>query len=480
MASSRSFAPSARPSAVGSETPRLWTRPLRKLTPKTSRGFEAIEFAETVLGVSLLPWQRWLLIHLLELLPDGSYRFRTALVLVARQNGKTTLMQVLSLWRMYVDGAGLVIGTAQNLDVAEEAWSATVEMAESVPELAVEIAHVDKTNGKKALRLVSGERYKVAAASRRGGRGLSGDLVLLDELREHQTWAAWSAVTKTTMARAKAQILGVSNAGDVQSVVLNHLRTIALKAEDSSVGIFEWSAPDGCPLDDPDGIAQANPSLGYTITMRAILGALETDPEDVFRTEVLCQWVQTITPPPIDPMLWAGLADEKSTLTGTCQFGVDVSRDGSHASIGVAGAGKNDRAHVEVIEHRRGTTWLLEICKALDAAWPRSKFVIDSGGPAGWLIPQLEAAGADVVKAGARDVGQAAGAFLDAVNRRALVHLGQTDLDEAVGAARQRPLGDSWTWGRKTSTSSDISPLVAVTLALWAHSTASVPEFFVY
>ena len=65
----------------------------------------------------------------------GRFRFRTVVLLVARQNGKSTLMQVLSLWRMYVDGAPLVIGTAQNLDIAEEQWMSTVDLAQGVPEV---------------------------------------------------------------------------------------------------------------------------------------------------------------------------------------------------------------------------------------------------------------------------------------------------------------------------------------------------------
>ena len=36
---------------------------------------------------------------------------------------------------------------------------------------------------------------------------------------------------------------------------------------------------------------QANPALGYTITEEAIASALSTDPETIFRTEVLCQHV---------------------------------------------------------------------------------------------------------------------------------------------------------------------------------------------
>ena len=109
MASSRNSGRStvAAPKRYGSEQPRIFTPPLRRLTPKTSLGFSAVEFAEDVLEMSLFPWQRWLLIHALETLPDGSFRFRNVVVLVARQNGKSTLSIVLSQWSMYVLGRPL-------------------------------------------------------------------------------------------------------------------------------------------------------------------------------------------------------------------------------------------------------------------------------------------------------------------------------------------------------------------------------------
>jgi len=104
---------------LGSELPRLFTPPARPLTRATTRGHEAISFAEDVLGLELMPWQRWALLHALELAPDGAFRFRTLLVLCARQQGKSTVLQVLALWRLYVDRAGLVIGSAQQLTMAE-------------------------------------------------------------------------------------------------------------------------------------------------------------------------------------------------------------------------------------------------------------------------------------------------------------------------------------------------------------------------
>ncbi len=91
-----------------------------------------------------MPWQKWFLIHALELADDGTFRFRTLLVLAARQNGKTVLLQLLALWRIYVDRAGLVIGTAQNLTLAEETLGRRRVHGRRYPRLASEVAHVSR------------------------------------------------------------------------------------------------------------------------------------------------------------------------------------------------------------------------------------------------------------------------------------------------------------------------------------------------
>jgi hypothetical protein len=92
------------PEVVGREVPRLWVPPLRELTPDTSFGFECIRFGEELLGLDLAPWQRWLLIHGLELAaghtthdPNPLFRFDVVVVIVSRQNGKTELIKVKKL-----------------------------------------------------------------------------------------------------------------------------------------------------------------------------------------------------------------------------------------------------------------------------------------------------------------------------------------------------------------------------------------------
>jgi hypothetical protein len=456
-------------SVVGRTEPRLWTPPRRELAPKTSAGFEAATFAEDVVGIKLLPWQRWLFIHALELNEDKTFRFRTVLIQIARQQGKSTWAQLLSLWRLYADRAGLVIGTAQSLDVAEEVWTGAVDMAEGCPELAAEIAAVDRTNGKKALRLHSGERYKVAAASRRGGRGLSGDLVLLDEIREHQSWDAWAAVTKTTMARPKPQIVALSNAGDDVSVVLNHLRSLGLDTLDGggdpSIGLFEWSAPEDCDLDDVEAWAQANPSLGFTVTEDAIRGARATDPEWIFRTEVLCQRVARRDPAVIPAGRWAANAAATTIDTDVAVF-VDVAIDRSTSVIAVCGANADGVPQVEIARMDAGTDWVTEKVAAMIADHGVLAVGARSAGPVASLLAELASISdeADVPfhKVGSGEFSGMCGAMFDAAMTGTIRHRDDARINDALAAAKRHRVVDGFSWER-LDVDVDAAPLVAVT-----------------
>src|SRR5690349_15886926 len=97
---------------LGSTVPRLWTPPMRELTPETSFGFDVVDFARDVVGRPLDPWQEWVVIHAGELLEDGRPRFRKVLVLVSRQNGKTELGVMLTLFWLFVERVPLVLGTS--------------------------------------------------------------------------------------------------------------------------------------------------------------------------------------------------------------------------------------------------------------------------------------------------------------------------------------------------------------------------------
>ena len=491
----------------GKEEPRIYTPPLRELTRETTADYEAIDFAENVLGVTLMPWQKWLLIHALEVVdyPDGwRFRFRTIIVLVGRQNGKTTLGAVLSLFFLYCLRTGLVIGTAQDLEQAEDTWSMCVEMAQSNDELSDQISHVWYTNGAKRLQLTDNRNYRVRASTRKAGRGKSADLVLLDELREHRTWEAWSALSKTGIAKKNALLWCMSNAGDGTSVVLRHFRIRAhallgdpdgiaaaladgepldedTDLEDTALGIFEWSAPPDADKRDREAWAQANPSLGYTIEERTIRAACADDPDDVFKTECLCQWVTAAIAPPFPVGAWEAGIDPQSIIApdSALFFGVDVSDDRARASIAVCGMRPDRSWHVELVAYRNGVGWLQGWFAQRAEQYRGMKVALQSkGAPVSGMAEIIAAVdGVEIIPCQGADVAGWCGRFWDAVASLdpskqgevvPIYHLPQPALDLAANVASTRPLGDgAWAWDRRKSLE-DISPLVACTMAFGA------------
>ena len=138
---------------MGCTEARIFTPPLRELTRDTSIGFDAIDYARDVLGKKLYPWQEWVLIHMMEIIgstdSEWKFRFRTVLIEVSRQNGKTVLSEVIASFFLNVLGVDSVFGTSLSLDKAEEVWEAVVQDQESIPALAADLKRVGRTNGSK-------------------------------------------------------------------------------------------------------------------------------------------------------------------------------------------------------------------------------------------------------------------------------------------------------------------------------------------
>lgn len=431
----------------GRRQPRIATAPLRPLTAKTSLGFSLIKFA-AAMGCPLLPWQEEAAIRAMELNPDGSYRFKTVLILVGRQSGKTHLLKLWALWRMLMDDAKMILGCAQSLEIAKEAWQGSVNILED--DLPEEISTVRYGNGEICLTLANGARYRISAASRGAGRGLSVDLLILDELREHRDWLAWSALSKTVIARPRGQIVAISNAGDDESVVLNSLRDAALAERDPQLCILEWSAPEGCELDDPEMWAYSVPSLGHTITADSIRAALATDPAGVFRTEILCQHVTSLNGA-LDATGWAAGADVGGTMAQyrkTLAAGIDVALDGNHVALVVAAATAEGKYRVEPVaawqtmaEARAALPELIARLKPTGLAW-------FPNGPANALAPYLRSLPVSRELNGA-DVSGACMGLTDVVRDGLVLHNASALLDGQVATTGKTGAGDTFRFQRK-------------------------------
>ena len=166
-----------------------------------------------------------------------------------------------------------------------------------------------------------------------------------------------------------------SNAGDPDSIVLRQLRSQAIafieggtagdfggSVDGSTLGLFEWSAPDGAKLDDMDALAQANPALGYGyLTERALVSNRATFPEMKFRSECMCQQVETLLPQPFPDGAWNAGIDPSSTIAPESElyFGIDLSQNRRWTSIAVAGFREDGNMHIEVVARQIGTEWAL-------------------------------------------------------------------------------------------------------------------------
>lgn len=490
----------------GKTEPRFFTPPLRELTPETSKGFEVIQFA-TMLGIVLYPWQKWVLIHGLELLPDGSFRFKRIIIEVARQNGKTLLMVVLGLWRFYVFGASRILSAAQSLGDAQDTLDEAFLLAAWHPVLRAWLpdnarakdeddtyngAYRPRVNGKHAIILSSSPvpdaldvaktppTWSVAVTSRKGGRSKSVDLGLLDELREHLDWDAWNAIVPTSRARPNSQIWAFSNAGDLRSVVLASLRQSEIhRAQDNisntQTAYFSYSAPENAEVLDRESHAQANPSMGYgEITAESIMAeaidAVNSGNEAGFRAEVLCQWPNTVTPGKIPMRLWKSLLDaESARAPGSEVFvGIDVSNEGRFAHIAICSQRSDGLWHVEVVASRAGFRWVpgwLAIRKNSD--WFSGKVGMQvKGSASATLTPLLEEMGIEVVEWQGTAMSGSVLGFVDEVQNAMIRHRGQPILDVSVEGAIDRKRGDIFIWDRVNS-ATDAAPTVAVNIAWW-------------
>lgn len=467
-------------SVRGSVTPRISTAPLAEgpsgecgcgcaLSRETSYGFDVDDFARDVLGQPLDAWQRWVVIHAGELLPDGRPRFRKILIVVARQNGKTHLLKVLSLYWMYVDCWPLILGQSTTLSTAKESWQGAQDMALASPILAADFGKVRRDNNDPHWLSGTGAKYKIAAANRKGGRGLSCDRLVIDELREHRDWVAWNAALPTMNARPYAQAFLITNQGDDQSVVLASLRESGIAGTDDELGLFEYSAPDGASPLDPDALAAANPNLGFRLSMKSLLADAERalqnggEEESSFRTEIMCQRVRALDAA-INHTAWE-LAAQTGDLTAESMrhriaLCVDLSPDRLHATLVAAAVLPDDRVRVQVVATWQGHNATAELREALPM-WVTKTKARQIGwmpsGPAAALAATLKQRkgryswpppGVSIEEINGEVAAMCMG-FAEQVESGAVVHANEPILNAHVLGAAKLWNGDRWRFERK-------------------------------
>lgn len=429
----------------------------------SSDGQDACRLAESA-GVVLDDWQAYCIDTMLARRPDGSWAASEWANIVSRQNGKGEVILVRQLAGLFLLDEDLILSSAHEFRTANEAFLRVVAVVENTPHLKAEVRSIRYANGEQGIELKSGQRLKFVARTRGGGRGMSADCVILDEaynLGDDQM----AALLPTLSARPNPQVIYTSSAGMATSSQLHRLRRRALEAVSGRLCYVEWSAN---PDDDVASVVawrRANPAFGIRLTADAIETEMRTMSAATFARERL-----GIFDPEdggggvISLDTWQRLRDLQSEIAGAVTIALDVSPERDWATFAAAGRRADGLDHVEVVDRRAGTGWIVERAIELSRRWD-CPIVLDPSSPAGGLVAHLAAAGVDVREVSHRDHAQACGALVDAVRNESLRHLGQPSLTAALSGAAKRQSGDVWLWSRSAS-HVDITPLVAATLAL--------------
>lgn len=493
------------PRSAGSGAPRPRVRSCPEYA-QTS-GPEAVEFAASV-GLVADPWQADALDDALAERDDGRWAAFEYAEVVGRQNGKGGIIEIRILAGMHLFGEKEIVWSSHRWDTAMKMFKRMREHYTNSDELRRQVRRLNSSHGQEGIELLSGAELKFSTRSKDGARGLSGDLVIVDEAYAFEDAHA-DAMIPIMSARISATEGGPqvwyhsspplaqidAGKGDDEKLAktaglpMYRLRRRALSG-DPRLCYRDWSALDldlsqldRVDLDDPRLIERSNPAL---YTGRMSMEWIRTVERGQMSTagyarERLCLWPPEPTTSAndvLDPKQWGRLADPTSRVVGDVALMIAATRDLRWASIGLYGHRVDGLGHIELIDHREGIGWVVKRIVELRDKYEPVGIGIDLRGPAGALETDLTTAGitpskdpehperGDLVPMTATEAAQACGQLVQAIRDETDRHIGaQVALNVNVAGARTRKLGGALAWEQQAGVVD--SPLPAVTGARW-------------
>ena len=223
----------------------------------------------------------------------GNRQFLESLLLVARKNGKTTLLACLALFMLVGDkeGSPEIYFIATKLDQAKLGYNATCRMLSQSPAL---LKHLKKRKTDIYFPATFGYVMPICSDSE-GLDGLNSHCVVIDELHAIKDINLYEVMKQSTSARDQPMVVMITTAGTVRESIFDQIYDHARQVCD---GVIEDDS--FCPimyeLDSPDEWTRedcwikANPGLG-TIKgreyLRGMVQRAQTDPSR--RRGIMCK-----------------------------------------------------------------------------------------------------------------------------------------------------------------------------------------------
>ncbi len=428
------------------------------------------------LGLTFDRWQDGAGRLILAKRADGKYASTIGGVAMSipRQTGKTYLLGAIAFALCLLHGGTTVLWTAHRLKTAKETFQSMRGIAKR-SKVAPHVSRVFTAAGEESIQFHNGSRILFGARETGFGRGFAKvDVEVFDEaqiLTERALDDMLPAMNASS--NALALFTGTPPRPIDPGEVFGRFRADALAAgPGNGDGLYiEFSADQDASADDADQQARANPSFPHRTSPDAIQRLRKQLSEDSFLREAMGIWDADSLHRVIPEDAWQDAGDPASMAVERLSFAVDVAPDRSVASVGFAGKRADGSWHVEHVETRKNTDWIAPFLKERSEKNRLHSVVVDElTGLAEVRRGRHFLVGTDIsvtlAASEGRDMAIACAKFFDGVMDGTLHHNQQIQLDVALSVARKRPLGAGWAWNRKDATS-DITPVVASTLALW-------------
>jgi phage terminase large subunit-like protein len=254
-------------------------------------------------GLKLDPWQKWLLVRMLERYPAthldpnkaGRLRYRQITVSLGRQNGKSFLAAALGIYGLLLhDPGATVVSLASSADQARIIYKRVLHIATQTPLS----RYFKKATEYRGITTADGSgTYDVKAAKESAVQGIPGSLFLIDECHIIPR-GLWGSAVLGSSSRKNGLVVGITTAGDDTSETLKELYqtgSMAIESTDPELerfGFFVWEAPENCEITDPAAIYAANPAVAAgRIPLETVVSDLKAIPEHEARRYRLNQFV---------------------------------------------------------------------------------------------------------------------------------------------------------------------------------------------
>jgi hypothetical protein len=445
------------------------------------------------MGVEFDEWQHGVGKIALGKKADGKYAATIGGVVLSipRQVGKTFLVGMIIIALCILNPNMTVLWTAHRTKTATKTFQTMQGMVKK-RKIRQHLAPgrndgIRTANGEQEIRFRNGSVIMFGAREGGFGRGFDEvDIEVFDEAQILTEKALEDMVAATNQSRQSTGALlffmgtppRPSDPGE--EWLGRRADAIEGKPEGQVVGIsedmvyVEFSADKDADPDDQKQWSKANPSFPSRTPIESVLRLRKNlKNEDSFKREALGIYDAEDSTRVIDESSWKNARDAASMPIERLTLAIDVAPNRSVATVALGGLRADGTWHVEIDDQKTGADWVAGWVKARAEKNRLHAVVVDEmSGLVEERNGRKYLAGTDVLvtlaAAEGRDMAIACGKFYDAVMapEPTVRHTDQPQLNVALSVARKRPLMGAWAWNRKDE-KSDITPIVAATLALW-------------